>query len=71
MKEEKYVDKGVGNLFIKPLDGGKNSLVIRADTNLGEWDFSSREVLYFLAHSSHNEYVIKTNHLSRVRSSIS
>ncbi|KAF6037849.1 NUP50 [Bugula neritina] len=34
-KEGKYVDKGVGNLFIKPIDGGKYSVLIRADTNLG------------------------------------
>ena len=35
-KEGKYIDKGIGNLFIKPLDSGKHSLLIRADTNLGK-----------------------------------
>ncbi|XP_067944081.1 nuclear pore complex protein Nup50-like [Watersipora subatra] len=34
-KDGKYVDKGVGNLFIKPLESGKNGVLIRADTNLG------------------------------------
>jgi len=34
-KDEKYVEKGVGMLHLKPLDTGKTQLLIRADTNLG------------------------------------
>ena len=35
-KEGKYIDKGIGNVFIKPLDSGKLCLLIRAATNLGK-----------------------------------
>jgi len=37
-KENAFVDRGVGNMFIKPLGSGENvkySLLVRADTNLG------------------------------------
>ncbi|CAH1786397.1 unnamed protein product [Owenia fusiformis] len=33
-KEGKWTEKGVGNMFLKPVDG-KTQLIIRADTNLG------------------------------------
>ncbi|XP_054712462.1 nuclear pore complex protein Nup50-like [Uloborus diversus] len=33
-KDETYSDKGVGTLYLKPLDG-KTQLLVRADTNLG------------------------------------
>lgn len=36
-KDDKFVEKGVGNLFLKPLDDGKKTqLLIRADTATGE-----------------------------------
>ena len=34
-KEGNYVEKGVGMLYLKSVDGGKTQLLIRADTNLG------------------------------------
>merc|ERR1719383_166787 len=34
-KDEKFVEKGVGMLHLKPLDSGKTQLLVRADTNLG------------------------------------
>lgn len=30
-----YSDRGIGNLFLKPVDGGKTQLIVRADTSLG------------------------------------
>jgi hypothetical protein len=30
-----FKDKGVGQLFVKKLDGGKHQMVVRADNNLG------------------------------------
>jgi nuclear pore complex protein Nup50 len=34
-KEKKYTDRGIGNLFIKPInDGDATQLIIRADTKL-------------------------------------
>jgi len=34
-KDGSYVEKGVGMLYIKPVEGEKHQLLIRADTNLG------------------------------------
>jgi len=34
-KDGSYVEKGVGMLYLKSVDGGKIQLLIRADTNLG------------------------------------
>lgn len=35
-KEDNFVDKGVGTLYLKPVeDSGKTQLLVRADTNLG------------------------------------
>ena len=34
-KEKKYTDRGIGNLFIKPInDGESTQLIVRADTKL-------------------------------------
>lgn len=32
---KEYSDRGIGNLFLKPVDGGKTQLIVRADTSLG------------------------------------
>lgn len=32
---KEYSDRGIGNLFLKPIDGGKTQLIVRADTSLG------------------------------------
>lgn len=34
-KDGNYVEKGVGMLYLKTVDGGKIQLLVRADTNLG------------------------------------
>lgn len=34
-KDGQWVDRGVGNLHLKPCEG-KTQLLVRADTNLGE-----------------------------------
>ncbi|KAJ1520988.1 hypothetical protein ONE63_004059 [Megalurothrips usitatus] len=34
-KDKEYSDRGIGNLFLKPVDGGKMQLIVRADTSLG------------------------------------
>ena len=34
-KDGNYVEKGVGMLYLKSVDGGRTQLLIRADTNLG------------------------------------
>merc|ERR1712203_7205 len=34
-KDGSYVEKGVGMLYIKPVEGEKHQLLIRANTNLG------------------------------------
>jgi len=34
-KDGKYVEKGLGMLYLKPVEGGKTQLLVRADTNLG------------------------------------
>jgi len=34
-KDGNYVEKGVGMLYLKTVDGGKTQLLVRADTNLG------------------------------------
>ena len=34
-KDGSYVEKGVGMLYLKSVDGGKTQLLVRADTNLG------------------------------------
>jgi len=34
-KDGNYVEKGVGMLYLKKVDGGRTQLLIRADTNLG------------------------------------
>lgn len=34
-KDNAYSDRGIGNLFLKPVDGGKTQLIVRADTSLG------------------------------------
>jgi nuclear pore complex protein Nup50 len=38
-KDGQWVDRGVGNIHIKPTDSGKAQLIVRADTNLGELGF--------------------------------
>ena len=35
MTSGNYVEKGVGMLYLKTVEGGKTQLLIRADTNLG------------------------------------
>lgn len=32
---KEYSSRGIGNLFLKPVDGGKTQLIVRADTSLG------------------------------------
>lgn len=32
---KEYSDRGIGNLLLKPVDGGKTQLIVRADTSLG------------------------------------
>ncbi|KAK7471733.1 hypothetical protein BaRGS_00035615 [Batillaria attramentaria] len=34
-RDGQWVDRGVGNLHLKPTDGGRTQLIVRADTNLG------------------------------------
>jgi len=34
-KDDRYVEKGVGMLYLKSVEGGKTQLLVRADTNLG------------------------------------
>lgn len=34
-QDNAYSDRGIGNLFLKPVDGGKTQLIVRADTSLG------------------------------------
>jgi len=34
-KDNSYVEKGVGMLYLKAVEGGKTQLLVRADTNLG------------------------------------
>ena len=34
-KDGNYVEKGVGMLYLKTVEGGKTQLLVRADTNLG------------------------------------
>jgi len=34
-KDDRYVEKGVGMLYLKAVEGGKTQLLVRADTNLG------------------------------------
>merc|ERR1711874_82915 len=34
-KDTKYIEKGLGMLYLKPVDGNKTQLLVRADTNLG------------------------------------
>lgn len=36
-KEAEFKEKGVGTLHLKLTEQGKTQLIIRADTNLGEW----------------------------------
>ena len=34
-KDDKFVDKGLGMLYLKKTDSGRTQLLVRADTNLG------------------------------------
>lgn len=44
-KDDQWIDRGVGNLHLKPVPENKTQILVRADTNLGKTRVSAASLL--------------------------